>query len=327
DSAEYPLVQSGPSARWFHSEFCDFVSVLVAQCQHGVLFDSYLMNSLISLLTELSNSFVRAFRHTCTLAGSYICPSFKCSLSSLLILCLMVCQNRLISMVLDKDNEVAVQTMKLLVLISRLLSAVPPTSDNQDERNEEEEQRHQIFVRLKALLQFYQESEVKNKLDVFTISFKKVLIAFNVLFIIFILPVHANLQLHNHIVYLVDSLWDWGGSLLKDWPTLTAALLQNSPGAGGGTAVHVIRHAVVPQYEQRNSDLQREGCGPEAPAASLLREEPSVSLPLRPQRAVSGVGSHLLRPTALHTQSQAAEGAAHLCMHASVCRPRLRQLQ
>ncbi|MEQ2188651.1 hypothetical protein GOODEAATRI_017185, partial [Goodea atripinnis] len=69
DSAEYPLVQSGPSARWFHSEFCDFVSVLVAQCQHGVLFDSYLMNSLISLLTELSNSFVRAFRHTCTLAG------------------------------------------------------------------------------------------------------------------------------------------------------------------------------------------------------------------------------------------------------------------
>lgn len=69
DSVEYPLIQSGPYGRWFHSEFCDFVSVLVAQCQHGVIFDSYLMSTLISLLTELSNSYVRAFRHTCTLAG------------------------------------------------------------------------------------------------------------------------------------------------------------------------------------------------------------------------------------------------------------------
>ncbi|TMS06815.1 Cohesin subunit SA-2 [Larimichthys crocea] len=69
DSVEYPLVQSGPYGRWFHSEFCDFVSVLVAQCQHSVIFDSYLMNTVISLLTELSNSYVRAFRHTCTLAA------------------------------------------------------------------------------------------------------------------------------------------------------------------------------------------------------------------------------------------------------------------
>lgn len=69
DSVEYPLTQSGPYGRWFHTEFCDFLSVLVAQCQHSVIFDSYLMNTLISLLTELSNSYVRAFRHTCTLAG------------------------------------------------------------------------------------------------------------------------------------------------------------------------------------------------------------------------------------------------------------------
>lgn len=69
DSVEYPLTQSGPYGRWFHSEFCDFMSVLVAQCQHSVIFDSYLMNTLISLLSELSNSYIRAFRHTCTLAG------------------------------------------------------------------------------------------------------------------------------------------------------------------------------------------------------------------------------------------------------------------
>lgn len=69
DGAEYPLTQSGPYGRWFHTEFCDFVSVLVAQCQHCVIFDGYLMSVVISLLTELSDSYVRAFRHTCTLAG------------------------------------------------------------------------------------------------------------------------------------------------------------------------------------------------------------------------------------------------------------------
>lgn len=135
-------------------------------------------------------------------------------------------KERIISMTLDKDNEVAVQTMKLLLLISktsdevltpddykqllqfvyssqrplaatagellfsRLLSTVAPTSETQDGSNEEEAHKQQ---KLKALLQFYQESE-----------------------------------LHKHVVYLVDSLWDCGGALLKDWPTLTSALLQDS---------------------------------------------------------------------------------------------------
>ncbi|KAG7257280.1 hypothetical protein CRUP_023347 [Coryphaenoides rupestris] len=73
--ARYPLVQPGPYGRWFHSEFGDFVSVLVAQCQHSAVFDGYLMNALVSLLTELSDSCVRAFRHTCTLAAVKILSS------------------------------------------------------------------------------------------------------------------------------------------------------------------------------------------------------------------------------------------------------------
>uniref|UniRef100_A0A3Q1EH89 Cohesin subunit SA n=1 Tax=Acanthochromis polyacanthus TaxID=80966 RepID=A0A3Q1EH89_9TELE len=352
DSAEYPLVQSGPYGRWFHSEFCDFVSVLVCQCQHSVIFDSYLMNTLISLLTELSNSYVRAFRHTCTLAAVKVLSALvgvalslsvgiensqklyevqktktvrqkssqqleriqkkimelqekKAEVESMMdiifkgvflkryrdvlpeirsicmeelglwmklyssvflndsylkyvgwmmhdklpdvrLKCVLGLQGlygdpvllpkldlftsrfkeRIISMTLDKDNEVAVQTMKLLLLISktsdevltpedykqllqlvyssqrplaatagellfsRLLSTVAPTSETQDGLNEEEAHQQQ---RLKALLQFYQESE-----------------------------------LHKHVVYLVDSLWDCGGALLKDWPTLTSTLLQDS---------------------------------------------------------------------------------------------------
>uniref|UniRef100_A0A3B3HJY6 Cohesin subunit SCC3/SA HEAT-repeats domain-containing protein n=1 Tax=Oryzias latipes TaxID=8090 RepID=A0A3B3HJY6_ORYLA len=37
---------------------------------------------------------------------------------------------------------------------------------------------------------------------------------------------------HTHVVYLVDSLWDCGGALLKDWATLTSVLLQDSSCTG-----------------------------------------------------------------------------------------------
>uniref|UniRef100_A0A673CUQ1 Cohesin subunit SA n=1 Tax=Sphaeramia orbicularis TaxID=375764 RepID=A0A673CUQ1_9TELE len=355
DSVEYPLIQSGPYGRWFHSEFCDFVSVLVAQCQHSVIFDSYLMNTLISLLTELSNSYIRAFRHTCTLAALKLLSSLvgvalslsvgiennqklykvqktknmrqrstpqleriqktitelqekRAEIESMMdiifkgvflkryrdvlpeirslcmeelglwmklynlvflndsylkymgwmmndkipdvrLKCVLALQDlygdaqllpkldlfmsrfkdRLISMTLDKDNEVAVQTMKLLVLISRwsddalssddyrqllqfvyssqrplavtagellysrLLNPLSPESEALGESNAEEVHKQQTYARLKALLKFYQESE-----------------------------------LHQHVVYLVDSLWDCAGVLLKDWPTFTSILLQNS---------------------------------------------------------------------------------------------------
>lgn len=361
DSVEYPLVQSGAYGRWFHSEFCDFVSVLVAQCQQSIIFDGYLMNTLISLLAELSDSYVRAFRHTCTLAavkllsslvgvalslsvgiensqklyevqktktmrpksaqqlekiqkkitelqekraeiesvmdiifkGVFlkryrdVLPEIRCicmeelglwmklyssvflndsylkymgwmmhdKIPDVRLKCVLGLQglygdplflpkldlftsrfkDRMVSMTLDKDSEVAVQTMKLLVLISntsddaltpedykhllqfvyssqrplaatagellfsRLLNAVAPASDTQDGMNEEEVCKQQTFARLKALLQFYQESEM-----------------------------------HNHVVYLVDSLWDCGGALLKDWPSLTSALLQDSSSCSAG---------------------------------------------------------------------------------------------
>ncbi|KAI9530119.1 hypothetical protein NQZ68_004136 [Dissostichus eleginoides] len=359
DNVEYPLIQSGPEGRWFFSEFCDFMSVLVSQCQHSVIFDSYLMNTLISLLTELSDSLVRAFRHTCTLAAVKLLSSLvavalslsvgiensqklyevqkrktrqrsnvqqeriekkvtelqgkRAEIESMMdilfkgvflkryrdvlpeirsicmeelglwmklyssaflndsylkymgwmmhdkipdvrLKCVLGLQglyvdpqllpkldlfssrfkDRLISMTLDKDNEVAVQTMKLLLLISRtsddalspedhqqllqlvyssqrplaaaagellfsrLLNTAGPTSDTEDEINEEDVHK-QHTSRLKALLQFYQESE-----------------------------------LHKHVVYLVDSLWDVGAALLKDWPTLTSILLQDPSSQGPG---------------------------------------------------------------------------------------------
>ncbi|XP_030198623.1 cohesin subunit SA-2 isoform X1 [Gadus morhua] len=361
DCAEYPLIQSGPYGRWFHSEFGDFVSVLVSQCQHCVVFDGYLMNALVSLLTELSDSCVRAFRHTCTLAAVKILSALVAvalSLSTVMensqklhgverrktsgrqgsprldrmkkkiaelqekrleiesimdtifkgvflkryrdvlpeirsmcteelclwmklystafltdsylkyigwmmhdkipevrLKCVLGLQglygdpllltkldlftsrfkDRLISMTLDRDNEVALQAMKLLILISksceevleegdyqqlyrfvfssqrplaalagellysRLLNAPAPGSEGQEGAGEGEARGQDVhtertLVRLRALLTFYMQSE-----------------------------------LHKHVVYLVDGLWDCAGDLLKDWPTLTHILLQEAP--------------------------------------------------------------------------------------------------
>ncbi|CAL8267357.1 unnamed protein product [Lota lota] len=358
DCVEYPLIQSGPYGRWFHSEFGDFVSVLVSQCQHRVVFDGYLMNALVSLLTELSDSCVRAFRHTCTLAAVKIlsalvavalslsaamenaqklhgverrktsgrqgsprldrikkkiaelqekrseiesimdtifkgvflkryrdvlpeirsmCTEELCSWMKLYsvaflndsylkyigwmmhdkipevrLKCVLGLQGlygdpllltkldlftsrfkgRLISMTLDRDNEVAVQAMKLLILISksceevlkeedyqqlyqfvyssqrplatlagelvysRLLNVAAPGSKGQEDACEgaargQDVHTERTMVRLRALLTFYMQSE-----------------------------------LHKHVVYLVDGLWDCAGELLKDWPTLSDILLQ-----------------------------------------------------------------------------------------------------
>ncbi|KAG8131426.1 hypothetical protein E2320_009366, partial [Naja naja] len=68
-SAKYPLMLNTPTWRRFHTGFCEFIAVLVRRAQHNVLYDEYLMDSLIAFLTGLSDSQVRAFRHTSTLAA------------------------------------------------------------------------------------------------------------------------------------------------------------------------------------------------------------------------------------------------------------------
>ncbi|CAH0773701.1 unnamed protein product [Bemisia tabaci] len=69
ESGEYPLIMSGQHWKKFRGNFCDFVAQLVKQCQYSIIYDQYLMDNVISLLTGLSDSQVRAFRHTATLAA------------------------------------------------------------------------------------------------------------------------------------------------------------------------------------------------------------------------------------------------------------------
>ncbi|XP_068572420.1 cohesin subunit SA-2a isoform X2 [Cebidichthys violaceus] len=69
DSGDYPFTMSGPQWKKFRISFSDFIAVLVRQCQYSIIYDEYMMDTVISLLTGLSDSQVRAFRHTSTLAA------------------------------------------------------------------------------------------------------------------------------------------------------------------------------------------------------------------------------------------------------------------
>ncbi|XP_022615887.1 cohesin subunit SA-2-like [Seriola dumerili] len=67
DSVNYPLSTSGPQQKRFKAGLCEFAQVLVRSSQNSLIYDEYLFPSLLALLTGLSDSQVRAFRHTSTL--------------------------------------------------------------------------------------------------------------------------------------------------------------------------------------------------------------------------------------------------------------------
>ncbi|CAH8656349.1 unnamed protein product [Heterobilharzia americana] len=69
DSGEYPLIQSSPIWKRFRSNFVEFIQVLIRQCQYSIIYDQCMIDQVISLLTGLTDSQVRAFRHTSTLAA------------------------------------------------------------------------------------------------------------------------------------------------------------------------------------------------------------------------------------------------------------------
>jgi hypothetical protein len=61
ESGEYPLIMAGQTWKKFRQNFCDFVQTLVKQCQYSIIYDQFLMDNVISLLTGLSDSQVSIF--------------------------------------------------------------------------------------------------------------------------------------------------------------------------------------------------------------------------------------------------------------------------
>lgn len=60
---------SGLQYKKFRTSFCEFVVLLIKQASYSIIYDQYMIDNLVTLLTALSDSPVRAFRHTGTLAG------------------------------------------------------------------------------------------------------------------------------------------------------------------------------------------------------------------------------------------------------------------
>ncbi|KAM9023158.1 cohesin subunit SA-3-like [Ara ararauna] len=69
DSSEYPLSLNTRPWRRFRDGFCELLTAVVQRCQYSIIYDEFLMGSLISFLISLTDSQVRAFRHTSTLAA------------------------------------------------------------------------------------------------------------------------------------------------------------------------------------------------------------------------------------------------------------------
>uniref|UniRef100_A0A8C3MYI6 Cohesin subunit SA n=1 Tax=Geospiza parvula TaxID=87175 RepID=A0A8C3MYI6_GEOPR len=344
DNEDYPLIRTGPYWKKFKANFCEFIAVLVQQCQCSILYDNYLMDTIISLLTGLADSMVRAFRHTSTLAAmklltavvsvhlnldvnkhnaqrlyevekkrlsgkrtSYrldqlerkrkevrelleiqnmmnaifkgtfltryrdVIPEIRATCmeeigswikaypdaflndsylkyvgwmlydkqAEVRLKCLLGLQgiysrkelvsrmdlftnrfkDRIVSMPLDKDHEVAVQAMKLLMLMNcgDVLSA------------EDCEMLYQFvytthrplavaageFLYKRLLSHGGDKVQPKGgKFGASTDQLKRLIHFF------------LESELHKHVAYLVDSLWDWAGKFLKDWECMTTLLLK-----------------------------------------------------------------------------------------------------
>ncbi|XP_045140300.1 cohesin subunit SA-3 isoform X2 [Echinops telfairi] len=357
DSGDYPLTASGSSWKKFQGSFCEFVKTLVYQCQYSLLYEGFPMDNLISLLTGLSDSQVRAFRHTSTLAAMKLMTSlvrvalqlslhkdnnqrqyeaerskgpgqraperlesllekrrelqehqeeiegmmnalfrgvfvhrYRDVLPEIRAICMeeigywmesystsfltdsylkyigwtlhdkhrevrLKClkalkvlysnrdmtvrlelftnrfKDRMVSMVMDKEYDVAVEAVRLLTLILQNMEGVLTDTDC-------EAIYPVVYASNRALASaageflywklFYPECGMrtvggreKHRSPRSQRTFFHLLLSFFV-----------ESELHNHAAYLVDSLWDCAGSQLKDWESLTSLLLEKDQSLG-----------------------------------------------------------------------------------------------
>ncbi|XP_021267561.1 cohesin subunit SA-2-like isoform X3 [Numida meleagris] len=352
---DYPVIRTGPYWKKFKANFCEFIAVLVQQCQCSILYDSYLMDTIISLLTGLADSVIRAFRHTSTLAamklltavisvhlnldvnkhnaqrlyevekkrisgkktnyrldqlerkrkeydqklveiqnmmhaifkGTFlsryrdVIPEIRATCieeignwiktypdvflndsylkyigwmlydkqAEVRLKCLLGLQgiysrkefvsrmdlftsrfkDRIVSMPLDKDHEVAVQAMKLLMLMSQNCEDALSAEDCETLYQFVYTTHRPLAVAAgeflyKRLLSHEGGEEVlskgEKKVGAKTDQLKRLIRFF------------LESELHKHVAYLIDSLWDWAGKILKDWECMTTLLLKNGEGDG-----------------------------------------------------------------------------------------------
>ncbi|OWK05798.1 hypothetical protein Celaphus_00012958, partial [Cervus elaphus hippelaphus] len=97
--------------------------------------------------------------------------------------------DRIVSMTLDKEYDVAVEAIRLVTLILQLFSRHDPQAEEALAKRRGRNSPNGNLIRMLVL--FFLESE-----------------------------------LHEHAAYLVDSLWESSQELLKDWECMTELLLE-----------------------------------------------------------------------------------------------------
>ncbi|XP_061747820.1 cohesin subunit SA-1 isoform X2 [Nerophis ophidion] len=308
DSATYPLSTPGPMQKKIKAGLCEFTRILVRSCGSRVIYDEYLFPSVLSLLTGLTDSQVRAFRHTSTLLAIKIMSGMT------EIVVTVSLQLHPVQRHYDKEKSKQTHEQDARRL-EDLQAGIKELQEKKEEllsmtntafrgifvhryRDKLMEIRaacmeelgvwiktdpenflndgcikylgwmihdKQSLVRLKcvrSLQPLYQKKEFIGRLELFTSRFKerlvnmvmdvdpevavetvKLLLLINQLkslidsekqsgnivgFFQILISFHIQSEFHNHGTYLVDSLWDVAGSELKDWETMTTLLQQEA---------------------------------------------------------------------------------------------------
>ena len=71
-SSKYPLIVPGQEGKKYKGNIVSFIRTLFKLTRNSLIYDQNLMDKLISLLTHLSDSQIRAFRHTATFISLHL---------------------------------------------------------------------------------------------------------------------------------------------------------------------------------------------------------------------------------------------------------------
>lgn len=66
-ATDYPIINTQLQFKRFKVNFTEFIQLLIQKCQHSILYDQFMLDNLLTFLICLSDSQIRAFRHTSTL--------------------------------------------------------------------------------------------------------------------------------------------------------------------------------------------------------------------------------------------------------------------
>uniref|UniRef100_A0A8C2JTD3 Stromal antigen 2b n=1 Tax=Cyprinus carpio TaxID=7962 RepID=A0A8C2JTD3_CYPCA len=255
DSGDYPLTMAGPQWHKFKSSFCEFIGVLVRQCHYSIIYDEYMMDTVISLLTGLSDSQVRAFRQTSTLAAMKLITALV-NVAMNLSINMENTQGRYeaqrnkmigkrandrLELLLQKRKEVSVirdrDTTQLAVIISMtgcscdVVVVYYSSSDEVLTAEDCESVYHLVYsahrpVAVAAGEFLFKKLFSHRDPEDDSMPKRRGRQSVNANLIKTAVFFFLESELHEHAAYLVDSMWDCAAEILKDWECMISLLLD-----------------------------------------------------------------------------------------------------